>query len=132
MTGFGDDGQSLGEMRRGVRYAWIDSELSAGARIDLNRVHDWQLPAARWARVEDILIELESAFDDRDRLAFLAALRQLPAAGPVRGNRIGATPAGPPPEPVLARLEVLVHRLGPAQPDDEPAGVRNDERDRPG
>jgi CATRA-associated small protein len=73
----------------------------------------WRLPAARWQAVEPALLAMEDAVTAGDAATLAAATAGLELAGPWRDStRIGATPAGPPPQPVLLRLNRLIHSLG--------------------
>ena|SRR5712691_10602314 len=70
----------------------------------------WQLTAARWESIEQILLAMDAALASGDMRAFAAAASDLELAGPMRISRIGHS-VGPPPA-VLTLQGKLVHTLG--------------------
>ncbi|WP_406164837.1 CATRA system-associated protein [Streptomyces sp. NBC_00996] len=91
--------------------ALADSALRARATLEL--VSDWTATPEQWQRVIRLLAQLDHAIDRRDATALRAAADALEDLDAYRDpGRVGETPPGPPPPPVLERVPKLVDRIG--------------------
>ena len=91
--------------------ALADSALRAGDALEL--VSDWTATPEQWQRVLQLLARLDDAVDRRDAAAMRAAADALEDLDAYRDpGRVGETPPGPPPPPVLERIPKLVDRIG--------------------
>lgn len=94
-TSDGVDGQDDGGAAAEVRLAALDAVTDA---------LEWELPAARWQRVDDLVRAIGDALSAQDLTALDAATIELELAGPVRITRVGATSQVPPPPYVRERI----------------------------
>ncbi|WP_066366960.1 CATRA system-associated protein [Herbidospora mongoliensis] len=85
----------------------------------LRQIPDWELTPARWEIVAELLEVADVAVAAGDLDGLDATTVQLELVGPVRMTRLGATPSEPPPPPVRDRLNILVHRLSSAHPQED-------------
>jgi hypothetical protein len=85
-------------------------DVVAGARR-------WQTTEARWQAIAQLLAAIEAAVTAGDADALAAATADLELAGPLRIRKIGTIPVVPAPEPVIYRLNRLVHALGGTAPE---------------
>jgi CATRA-associated small protein len=96
--------------------AGIDAEARAGALDVLADLVEWHLAQPRWARVEQLLASLGAAVSGRESGALREITAELELAGPIRANRIGATPAVPAPPAARDLANDLVYVLKAAPP----------------
>jgi hypothetical protein len=88
-----------------------DSALRAGDALEL--VSDWTATPEQWQRVVRLLLQMDDALDRRDATALRTAADALEDLDAYRDpGRVGETPPGPPPPPVLERIPKLVDRIG--------------------
>ncbi|MFF5496185.1 CATRA system-associated protein [Streptomyces aquilus] len=97
-----------------VDEALADAALRARDVLEL--VPDWASTPEQWQRVVRALDQLEDAVDRRDATALRASVDALEDLDAYRDpGRVGETPPGPPPPPVLERVTKLVDRIGRIQ-----------------
>jgi hypothetical protein len=94
----------------------------------LGDAQDWRLPAGRWRLVDEAVRAMAEALAHDDGEAFRRAVSDLELAGPVRGVGAEQPAEDPEKEPVIERMNEVVHTLtGPAKParprSDDPAAA---------
>lgn len=72
----------------------------------------WQLPLTQWQTIEQALAAMQAAATAGDMAALVKATADLEVAGPLRIQRISATPSGAPEPRVRELLNQLVFTLG--------------------
>jgi len=88
------------------------------ARGMLRIATGWQLEAARWRQVQDVLAGIEGAATAADTESLWHELARLGQFGQFRiGTRLGDAPKEPEKEPapeeIRERINVLIYTLGP-------------------
>lgn len=97
--------------------AGIDEDAREELRLTLQIVPRWRLSGDGWRTIEQHLLDVQTAVERNDRIAFYRHLRELDEAAPARLARLApddepATAGSAPPEPVLELINSLVHAPG--------------------
>jgi hypothetical protein len=93
-----------------------DAESVDDALDVLQDLSSWELAPHRWEQVARILERIAAAAATHDGEDLRGAVADLELSGPVRALRIGGAGASGIPEPVLDRLNTLVHTLSQERP----------------
>jgi hypothetical protein len=86
-------------------------QIQRDALVILRQLPRWELSAARWKGVREILDALEAGLDLADDEMVTGAIFRLGEAGPVRIIKVGTTSGEPPPPLVRERVNELISRL---------------------
>ncbi|MBT2207779.1 CATRA system-associated protein [Actinomadura sp. NEAU-AAG7] len=96
---------------------WPETSVREELLDLLNEIPRWRLPDDRWDRTDQYLRALDDALAARDIAELDAAAAGVELCCARRVTRLGEPSTVPPPEPVLERVNQLIHALEPTAPE---------------